>query len=83
MKMPAFTADASLSKLGEDHAYRSVEYTPDLGLVEPAFCLVCGYREEMQYLECYRRCMSGGGYHSACRRTCCMEVAGCSSCIFC
>ena len=54
----------------------------DDGSLEEVGYWGCPIRDEMGYISCYRRCTSNGGHHAGCRRTCCMEITGCSSCYF-
>jgi hypothetical protein len=46
-------------------------------------CPVCGAEDEEQYTQCMLRCQSNGGTNAGCKRTCCRETCGSTTCYIC
>ena len=82
MRLPGFNAENSAYRTSNTYYSASGVSTGEQGgAVIPQICFIRGFRQENQYIDCFLRCRSRGGSGAACRRTCCLEVAGCTSCI--
>ena len=74
MRLPGFTAEASLYKTSQSYQMTGSLVQADGG-IHPAQCRpIRGFRDEQEYIDC----RLDGRPHS----TCCLEVTGSSCCYF-